>query len=61
MIRRHERDGRGWVDLCAGFRLELPVDAHLTGENERPRALARRREALVEHKLIQPNTQNLQP
>ena len=48
MIRRDELDARVGGDRGAGLRDDLAVDRHLAGENQRPRALARGREAAID-------------
>jgi hypothetical protein len=49
MIGFDERNLGGRVHGGAGFRDDDPVDADLAGEDQRPRALARNREASIEH------------
>jgi hypothetical protein len=61
MVRRDERDISGGVDLRAGFRLRLPIDADLPGENQGACPLARRGEPFVDDQLVQPYAQFLQP
>ena len=48
VIRGGQLDAGVDGDRRAGFRDDLAVDRHLSGENQRPRALARRREAAVD-------------
>ena len=49
------------IHLRARFRLGLSVDADLSGQDQRARPLARRREAAFDNQLIQTNAQCLQP
>ena len=61
MVWRDQRDVRGRIDLCAGFRVRLAVNADLAGQNQRARPLARRRQPFIDNELVEPNAQFLQP
>jgi hypothetical protein len=61
MVWRDQRDLGGRVDLRAGFGLRAPVDADLSGKDQRARPLARRRQATFDDELVQADAQFLQP
>jgi hypothetical protein len=44
MVRRVEHDVGRLVDGGAGLHCRRPIDAHVPGEDQRPRALSRRRQ-----------------
>jgi hypothetical protein len=52
MIGRHQLDGCLWIHGRPGLGHRLPGNRHLAGQDERPRALARRCEASIHHELI---------
>ena len=53
MIGRDQLDARVGGDRRAGLRDDLAVDRHLAGENQRARALARRREAALDERHVE--------
>jgi hypothetical protein len=61
MVWRDQRELGGCVDLRAGFCLGAPVDADLSGKDQRARPLARGRKAAFDDELVQADAQFLQP